>query len=453
MSKKLKWIIGILIVIIVLLVILSKAGVLGKDEGTKVTAEKAITRNITETVTATGKVFPEVEVKVSPDISGEIVELNVEEGDTVHRGDIVAKIYADIYSSQRDQASAVVAQSEAQVANSQAQLGALKATLDQAQSAYNRQKTLLAQKVISQSEFETAQQAFESSKANYLAAQSGIQANKANVQNAMAGLTSANKDLQRATITAPMDGVISLLSVKKGERVAGNSFNVGTEMMRIADLSSMEVQVDVGENDIPKVKIGDSANIEIDAFNNRKFKGVVYKIANPETSLSSSDNSSSTSVTNYEVHIRLLPSSYNDLIVKGQPFPFRPNMTASADIQTQTHTNVLSVPLNAVTTRSLKDIQKNDTSKNKKPAIAVNGSSDDSDLVEAVFTVQPDGKVKLVPVRTSIQDINNIEVTSGLKADEQVVTGPYDVVSKSLKDGDKVKVVTKDQLLQTFEKK
>ena len=149
-----------------------------------------------------------------------------------------------------------------------------------------------------------------------------------------------------------MDGVVSLLSVKKGERVAGNSFNVGTEMMRIADLSSIEVQVDVGENDIPKVKLGDTANIEIDAFNNRKFKGIVYKIANPETSLSSSSSSSSTSVTNYEVHIRLLPSSYNDLIVKGQPFPFRPNMTASADIQTQTHANVLSVPLNAVTTRS-----------------------------------------------------------------------------------------------------
>jgi HlyD family secretion protein len=454
MSKKLKWIIGILVILIVLLVILSKAGVLGKDEGTKVTAEKAVMRNITETVTATGKVFPEIEVKVSPDISGEIVELNVEEGDTVHRGQVVAKIYADIYSSQRDQAAAIVAQSQAQVSNSQAQLGALKATLDQAQSAYNRQKTLLDQKVISQSEFETAQQAYESAKANYIAAQSGIQANKANVQNAMAGLTSANKDLQRATITAPMDGVVSLLSVKKGERVAGNSFNIGTEMMRIADLNSMEVQVDVGENDIPKVKIGDSANIEVDAFNNRKFKGVVYKIANPETLLSSnSGSSSSTSVTNYEVHIRLLPSSYNDLIVKGQPFPFRPNMTASADIQTQTHTNVLSVPLNAVTTRRLKDIQKNDTSKNKKTPIAVSSSSDDSDLVEAVFTVQPDGKVKLVPVKTSIQDINNIEVTSGLKPDEQVVTGPYDVVSKSLKDGDKVKVVTKDQLVQGFEKK
>lgn len=455
MSKKLKWVIGILVVLVVLLVILSKAGVLGKDEGTQVTAEKAAVRNITETVTATGKVFPEVEVKVSPDISGEIVELNVQEGDTVHRGQVLARIYADIYASQRDEAAAVVAQSQAQVSNSQAQLGALKATLEQTQSAYNRQKTLLDQKVISQSEFETAQQAYESAKANYLAAQSGIKANQANVQNAMAGLTRANKDVGRTTITAPMDGVISLLSVKKGERVAGNSFNVGTEMMRIADLNSIEVQVDVGENDIPKVKLGDTANVSIDAFNNRKFKGVVYKIANPETSLlsGSSSSSSSTSVTNYEVHIRLLPSTYEDLIVKGQPFPFRPNMTASADIQTQTHANVLSVPLNAVATRSLNDVKQSDTSKNKKTDIIASNNSGDSDLVEVVFAVQPDGKVKLVPVRTAIQDINNIEITNGLKANEQVVTGPYDIVSKSLKNGDKVKIVSKDQLVQGFVKK
>lgn len=454
MSKKLKWIIGILVIIIVLLIVLSKAGVFGKDEGTKVTAEKATVRNITETVTASGKVFPEIEVKISPDISGQIVELNVQEGDTVHKGQVLAKIYADIYSSQRDQAQAVVAQSQAQVANSQAQLGALKATLDQAEAAYNRQKTLLSQKVISQSEFETAQQAYESAKANYAAAQSGIKANQASVQNAMAGLTSANKDLQRATITAPMDGVISLLSVKLGERVAGNQFNIGTEMMRIADLSSMEVQVDVGENDIPKVKLGDSANIEIDAFNNRKFKGVVYKIANPESSslTSSSGNSSSTSVTNYEVHIRLLPSSYKDLIVKNQPFPFRPEMTASADIQTQTHNNVLSVPLNAVTTRNMNDVKKADSAKAKEFA-GSNTNSDDSDLIEVVFAVQPDGKVKLEPVKTSIQDINNIEITSGLKEGEQVVTGPYDIVSKTLKDGDKVKVVSKDQLVQNFQKK
>lgn len=452
MSKKLKWIIGILLVLIVLLVVLSKAGVLGKDEGTKVTAEKAAVRNITETVTASGKIFPEVEVKVSPDISGEIVELNVEEGDTVHRGQVLAKIYADIYASQRDEAAAVVAQSQAQVSNSTAQLGALKATLDQAQAAYNRQKTLLDQKVISQAEFETAQQAYESGKANFLAAQSGIKANQANVQNAMAGLTRANKDVGRATIVAPMDGVVSLLSVKKGERVAGNSFNVGTEMMRIADLSSIEVQVDVGENDIPKVKLGDTANIEVDAFNNRKFKGIVYKIANPETSLASSVSSSSTSVTNYEVHIRLLQSSYNDLVIKGQPFPFRPNMTASADIQTQTHSRVLSVPLNAVTTRSMSDVKQADSTKAKSAASTVNNTND-SDLSEVVFAVQPDGKVKLLPVKTSIQDINNIEITSGLKAGEQVITGPYDIVSKTMKNGDKVKVVSKEELVQGFQKK
>ncbi|MBV9962376.1 MAG: efflux RND transporter periplasmic adaptor subunit [Parafilimonas sp.] len=454
MSKKLKWIIGILVVLVILLIILSKAGVLGKDEGTKVTAEKAVTRNITETVTATGKVFPEVEVKITPDISGQIVELDVAEGDTVRRGQILAKIYADIYSSQRDQAAAVVAQSQAQVANSQAQLGALKATLEQAQAAYNRQKTLLDQKVISQSEFETAQQAYESAKANYAAAQSGIRANQASVQNAFAGLTSANKDLQKATLVAPMDGIVTILSVKKGERVAGNQFNIGTEIMRVADLSNMEVQVDVGENDIPKVKLGDTANVSIDAFNSRKFKGVVYKIANPTPSLAdaSGGSSSSTTVTNYEVHIHLLPSSYQDLIIKNQPFPFRPNMTASAEIQTQTHTNVLSVPLNAVTTRTLSDVKKADTSKNKKPIIT-NSATGDSDLVEVVFALQPDGKVKIVPVTTSIQDINNIEITSGLKPDEQIVTGPYDIVSKSLKDGDKVKVVTKDELVSGFNKK
>jgi HlyD family secretion protein len=452
MSKKLKWIIGILLGLIILLVVLGKAGVLGKDEGVQVTAEKATMRNITETVTASGKVFPEVEVKITPDISGQIVDLEVQEGDTVHKGQVLAKIYADIYSSQRDQASAVVAQSQAQVVNSQAQLGALKATLDQTQAAYNRQKTLLDQKVISQSEFETAQQAYESAKANYVAMQSGIKANQASVQNAMAGLTSANKDLEKATLTAPMDGVVSLLSVKKGERVAGNSFNVGTEIMRIADLSNIEVQVDVGENDIPKVKLGDTALVDIDAFNNRKFKGVVYKIVNQETASSlTASSSSSTSVTSYTVHVHLLLPSYQDLIVKGQPFPFRPNMTASADIQTQTHNDVLSVPLNAVTTRTWGDIHAADSAIDKGSIITDN--SGDSDIIEVVFVLQPDNKVKMKPVKTSIQDINNIEITSGLKSNEQVITGPYDVVSKTLKNGDKVKVMSKDQLAQSFSKK
>lgn len=455
MSKQLKWILIILGSVIVVLIVLKKAGVIGKDEGTKVTAEKAVVRNITEIVTATGKVFPEVEVKITPDISGQIVELNVAEGDTVHRGEVLAKIYADIYSSQRDQAAAVVAQSQAQVANSKAQLGALKAALDQAEAAYNRQKTLLNQKVISESEFETAQEAYESAKANYTAALSGIKANQASVQNALAGLSSANKDLERASLIAPMDGVVTILSVKKGERVAGNQFNIGTEIMRLADLRNMEVQVDVGENDIPKVKLGDSATVTIDAFNNRKFKGIVYKIANPASSLAESTGSSSTTVTNYEVHIHLLPSSYQDLIIKNQPFPFRPNMTASADIQTQTHSNVLSVPLNAVTTRTLSDVKKSDSTISKNPIVVNNNSSTtgDSDLIEVVFKVLPDGKVKIVPVTTSIQDINNIEVTNGLKPEDEVVTGPYDVVSKKLKNGDKIKIVSKEELIKGFEKK
>jgi len=353
MSKTLKWIIGILLAVVILLIILKVTGALGKDEGTKVSAEKATERTITETVTASGKIFPEIEVKVSSDISGEIVELNVIEGDTVKKGQVLAKVYADIYTSQRDQAAAGVSQSEAQAANSKAQIEALKATLVQTEAAYNRSKSLLNEKVVSKSEFETAEQAYLSAKANYNAALEGIKASQAAVQSAEANLNLASKNVERTTITAPMDGVISLLEVKKGERVVGVAQMAGTEILRIADLSSIEVQVDVGENDIPKVKLGDTAIVEVDAFNNRKFKGVVYKIANPTPAAgaSTSSVSSSTTVTNYEVHIRLLPDTYKDLIVKGQPFPFRPNMTASADIQTQTKKNILSVPLNAVTTR------------------------------------------------------------------------------------------------------
>ena len=451
MSKKLKWIIGILVVLIVALIALSKAGVFGKDEGTKVTAEAAENRVITEIVTASGKVFPEIEVKVSPDISGEIVQLNVAEGDTVKRGQVLANIYADIYASQRDQAAAVVTQSEAQVSNSKSQLESLKASLDQTESAYKRQKTLLDQKVISQAEFEQAQQAYLSAKANYQAATDGIRANQANVQSAMASLTRANKDVNRATITAPMDGVVSLLAVKKGERVAGNSFNVGTEMMRIADLNSMEAQVDVGENDIPKVKLGDTALVEIDAFSNRKFKGVVYKIANPVTNALSS-SSSSTQVTNYQVHIRLLPESYKDLIVKGQPFPFRPNMSASADIQTRTHANVLSIPLNAVTTSYKKDGKAPGEAKKEENNDQDNteSASSDDDIEEVVFIVDSTGVVRKKTVKTDIQDINFIEIKEGIKAGDKVVTGPYDVVSKQLKDSSKVKVVTKDELTSSF---
>jgi HlyD family secretion protein len=444
----------IAVALVVILIGLKVGGVIGKDEGTKVTAEKAAKRNITETVNASGKVFPEIEVKISSDISGEIVKLNVAEGDTVRKGQVLANVYADIYASQRDQAAALVAQDEAQTANSKAQLTGLKATVDQTEAAFNRQKTLLSQKVISQSEFEQSQQAYLAALANYNAAQQGIRANQATAQSAKANLSSAEKNVSRTTIVAPMDGVVSLLEVKKGERVVGMAQMTGTEIMRVADMNSMEVQVDVGENDIPKVKLGDSAVVEIDAFNNRKFKGVVYKIANPNTTTTStSSSSSSTTVTNYQVHIRLLADSYRDLIVKNQPFPFRPNMTASADIQTSTHANVMSAPLNAVTTRDksggAKEDKKNDN--NSQPDKASVTSNDNTQ--EVVFVLQKDGTVKKYPVKTGIQDINYIEITDGLKDSDMVITGPYDVVSKQLNDGTKVKVVTKDELIKSMNKK
>lgn len=453
MSKRLKWIIGILLLLVVLLIILSKSGAFGKDEGTKVTAETTIKRTVIETVNASGKVYPEVEVKVSPDISGEVIELNVAEGDTVRRGQVLARIYADIYASQRDQASAIVAQQQAQVGNASAQLGALKATLDQAESNYNRQKKLLDQKVISRSEFEVAEQSFTSAKANYEAARQGIRANQASVQSAMASLQRASRDVSRATLVAPMDGVVSLLAVKKGERVVGTAQMAGTEMMRIADLKSIETQVEVGENDIPKVKIGDTAIVQIDAYNARKFKGVVYKIANPTVQTNAI---SSTTVTNYKVHIRLLPSSYMDMIGNGKPFPFRPNMTASADIQTNTKPGILAVPLNAVTTRDKKDDAKaNDKTKKEKTTVTVTTTDDETaadDLEEVVYVMQKDGTVKKVKVKTGIQDINYIEILSGLSGNEQVITGPYDVVSKKLKDGMKVKIVPKDDLVKDIKK-
>lgn len=450
-KKKIKWLIIILIIVIGVMVALKMTGVLGKEEGIKVTAEKVSTRDITEVVTASGKIFPEVEVKVSPDISGEIIELNVVEGDTVKRGQVLASIYADIYASQRDQAAALVSQAEAQVSNTNAQIGALKATLDQTEAAYKRQKTLLDQKVISRAEFETAEQAYLSAKANYDAAKQSIKANEANVKSAMASLTRAQKDVSRTIIVAPMDGVISLMSVKKGERVAGNSFNVGTEMMRIADLSSIEAQVDVGENDIPKVKLGDTALVEVDAFTNRKFKGIVYKIANPVTNALTS-GSTSTQVTNYQVHIRLLPDSYKDLVKPGQPFPFRPNMSASADIQTQTHKNVVSVPLNAVTTRDKRNNNApGSTGDSKNTDISkMEAAAADEDIIEVVFVLEKDGLVRRRPVTTDIQDINYIEIKDGVKAGEEIITAPYDVVSKQLKDSTRVTVVTKEELIKSF---
>lgn len=457
MNKKVIWIIVALVLIVVLLVVLKKTGVIGKEEGIQVTTEKVTTRTIIETVTASGKIFPEVEVKVSPDISGEITELNVQEGDSVRKGQVLARIYADIYSTQRDQAAAGVSAQQAQVSNAQAQLVALKATLDQAQTNYTRQKQLLDEKVISRSEFEQADQALKTARANYNAAQQTIRGNQAGVQSARAQLQRAAKDVSRTTLVAPMSGIVSLLNVKEGERVVGTAQMAGTEMMRIADMGIFEVQVDVGENDIPKVHLGDTAIVEVDAYNKRKFKGLVSKIA--ASSTTASQGAQGGDVTNYKVHIRLLKESYSDLIDPSRPkaFAFRPGMNASADIQTKRHVNVLAVPINAVTTRSKKDGEpakkdkdESEMGDNDNAGSPGNEGAVDDELEEVVFVLQKDGKVKKVNVKTDIQDINNIEILSGLKAGDEIITGPYNVISKTLKDGDKVTVSSTSKL---FEKK
>lgn len=453
MSKTVKWILISTVLLLVVLFGLSKAGVFGKSEGIKVTAEKAQKRTITEIVNASGKIYPEVEVKVSPDISGEITELNVREGDTVKKGQVLAKIYADIYNIQRNQAASGVEQTQAQVANTKAALDALKAQQEQAQRTYDMQKQLFDDKVISRNEFNVADANLKSAKANYNAAVQGIRGGEASVQSARANLEKANKDLSRTAVLAPMDGVVSLLNVKKGERVVGSNLMSGTEMLRLADMAKIEVRVDVSENDIVKVKVGDTALLDVEAYNDRKFKGIVTQVSSSNNGAAgqSALANTSTDVTQYKVYIRLLVDSYKDLVGNGS-FPFKPGMTATANIQTKTHENVLSVPINAVTTRDKNDSL--NTGKNKKTADPANAdikqvtpSADDLEVV--VFVLQADGTVKKVKVKTDIQDITNIEVTSGLKEGDMVLTGPYDIVNKSLKEKDKVKVVDKKDLYTT----
>ncbi|HEX5023879.1 MAG TPA: efflux RND transporter periplasmic adaptor subunit [Agriterribacter sp.] len=466
MNKKLLWIIISLVALVVLMLVLKKAGVIGKEEGLKVSSEKVIRRDIVEVVTASGKIYPEVEVKISPDVSGEITELTVEEGDSVKKGQVLAKIYADIYATQRDQAAAQVASQQSLVSNAEAQMEALKSSLNLAKLTYNRQKQLLNDKVISKAEFEQAENTLKTAQANYDAALQSIRSSQAQVKSASANLEKANKDLSRTALISPMTGVVSLLNVKKGERVVGNSMMAGTEMMRVADISVFEIRVEVGENDVQKIDVGDTAIIEVDAYDTRKFKGIVTQIASSQkgaASQSAASASSSTDVTNYEVRIRILRESYADLFDPSNPkkFPFRPGMSASADIQTKTHYNVLSVPINAVTTRDKSDTasEANAGKDKKKPENVASQTSSGNNqngvvadyrdnLLEVVFVLQKDNSVKLVAVKTGIQDINNIEITEGLQEGDEVITGPYTIVSKTLRNKTKVIVVPKEQLFE-----
>ncbi|NCB98269.1 MAG: efflux RND transporter periplasmic adaptor subunit [Bacteroidia bacterium] len=397
-----------IIIAVAVIIILIIAGITGKKDNTPVTAEKIKLNNITEVIPANGKIQPVIEVKISPDVSGEIVELNFKEGDKVKRGDLIIKIKQDVYISVKERA-------EASLNATKAQLDQQLAQFTQTEANFERNKKLFEQKAISEKEYEDALSQYEVAKEQ-------IKAARYNVRSYDAALKEANENLYKTSIYAPMDGIISKLSVEKGERVVGTSQMAGTEMLRIANFNEMEVLVDVNENDIIRIKDNDTAIIEVDAYPNRKFTGVVTQIANSAKNIGSTTDQ----VTNFEVKVLVLPESYSDLMIEGKN-PFRPGMSASVSIQTATKNNILTVPIQAITTRS--DLLSDSVKKN----LTVNES------VENVFVVKGD-TLQVRKITTGIQDLNNIEVLTGLQEGEMVVTGPFSGISKTLKSGTKVTV-------------
>jgi HlyD family secretion protein len=455
-SKKRLWIIiGSVVVIAVIVAIAVTKG--KTSEGTKVTVEKVTNRTIIQTVSANGKIQPEKDIKISPYISGEVVELMVKEGGEVKVGDLLAKIDPEIYVSAFDQYVAALNTQKANEANAKARLSQVKAQYDNAKTIFSRQDKLFKENVISQAEYDQAKASYEVAKAQVEAAEQDIKASEFMVKSSEAQLKRAKEDLNRTAIYAPNNGTVSKLSVEKGERVTGASqFSSGTEIMRIANLNEMEAQVEVNENDIVRVSMGDTALIEVDAYLNRKFKGIVTEIA-------TSANTTGTSVdqvTNFNVKIHLIKESYQDLLNPLEPnfSPFRPGMSATVEIQTETAKDVLTVPIQAVTTRIAQDSLDKLNEKNKS---TVKQDDDDvekvasrkkSDEIQECVFVYSDGVAKQVNVKSGIQDNTYIQILSGVKLGDEIITGPYSAISKTLKDKDKVKKVDKKDLFSTKEK-
>ncbi|MBN3034554.1 MAG: efflux RND transporter periplasmic adaptor subunit [Bacteroidales bacterium] len=442
-----RWIIWTVALLFILLIILA-VGKKNSSGEIRVTMEKVERRTLVETVSANGKIQPETEVKISPYISGEVVELYVHEGDQVKVGDLLAKIDPEIYISSYERTEASLEMQRANLANARARLAQAKAQFVKAEEDYKRNRQLWEQKVISDADYESVQASFNVAREEVSASEENVKAAEFTVNSAQASLKEARENLTRTTITSPNNGVVSRLSVEKGERVTGASqFSPGTEIMRIANLDRMVVNVEVNENDIVRVSLNDTCLIEVDAYLKRKFKGIVTEIATS----ANTTGVSADQVTNFEVKVLILTDSYHDLVNPEDPIqsPFRPGMSATVDIQTETSAMVLTVPIQAVTTRQ-------DTTMNE---MAANENEDETkeeetetpnaaaleDYTEYIFTIR-EGKANRVEVTTGIQDNMYIEITEGLSEGDEVITGPYRVVSKTLKDGDPVVVVDKKEL-------
>jgi len=425
MSKKTIYLlIGGAVVLIALLIVLSKTGVIGsKDKGKTVEITTVTATTIVETVSATGKIQPEIEVKIASMVSGEIISLPIKEGQVVKKGDLLVKINPDLYTSGLNR-------SVANLSGTKSGLTQADASYKEAKANYDRNKTLFDKGIISKADWDKTVATFEVAKANKQSAYF-------NVQSASATVNEAKDNLGRTIIYAPADGTISVLNVELGERVLGTQQMAGTEILRVANLNNMEVEVDVNENDIVKIKVGDEAKVEVDAYLKKQFKGVVTSISNSASSTLTADQ-----VTNFKVKIRILKESYQDLL-EGKPVtysPFRPGMTATVDIITKTKTNILAVPISSV-------VVKSDTTAVKGYKVE---DEDDKKTVpksekklECVF-VKVGDKAKIRVIKTGIQDDTNIEVMTGLKKGDVVITGPYSTVSKDLNSGDKITLEKKE---------
>ncbi len=419
MKKRTKYIIGGIVILLLLILIFGRKG--GSKDQSFATIDTVTTQNIIETITASGKIQPEIEVKISPEVSGEIIELSIAEGDSVKKGQLLLVINPDLYEADFARMKGTLNQAKANLASAQSREAQSEAQLLQAELNYKRNKSLYDKNVISASEWEQISTQYKVAQAEYKAAQESVTAAKYNVISTEAQLNQTSNQLKRTRIIAPMDGIVSKLAVEKGERVVGTAQMTGTEMLRVANLENMEIRVEVNENDIIKVKLGDTAYIEVDSYLNRKFTGIVTQIANSPTT--SNTQLSTDEVTNFEVRIRILADSYKDLMSNKGQMPFRPGMSASVDIITQKAYNAIAVPTQAVTIRENK--AKEDYAGNP--------------FEECVFVLE-NGKAKKVWVETGIQNSRFIQILNGLEKGQVIISGPYSLVSKDLEDDKEIQI-------------
>ncbi|RYF15941.1 MAG: efflux RND transporter periplasmic adaptor subunit [Flavobacteriales bacterium] len=448
---KLKHILIGIVAVIVLLVVLSLTGVIGKKQIEKVTVEKAGDKTVIETVTASGKIQPETEVKLSSEVSGEVTELTVKEGDVVKKGQLLCKVRPDILQSSYERTVASYNAQKASVASAQQQLVQAEANFVNAEATYKRNVELYNKKVISAAEFDSAKASYLTAKSTLASAKEGVTGAKFNLEQTGASVKEAGANLARTTIYAPVDGVVSKLSIELGDRILGTSQMAGTEIMRISNLTSMEVNVDVNENDINRVSLGDSATVEVDAFAGKKFRGVVTEIASSSTAVGTAA-ASVDQVTNFSVKVRLLADSYSSVKggAKDLPSPFRPGLSATVDIESET-VKGLAVPIQAIFTENKSDSENKDKpedSEKQKSKLA------DKQIKQYVYLFDAKAStVKKAEVTTGIQNDQFIIVKTGIKTGQEIVSGPYSAIQNKLKDGLKVEKTTKDKLFTSGDKK